>query len=175
MDRFLSLAEQKKLFGEDSDHSNMTNIYGGAFQIDARPDENPAGKWVDRTYRKLTGHELFPKYARGAGYVLSPSLCRYIAQGLPEHDSGKGDLPLLSWQVFGCSMGFLGHRHSPWVYLVDHPFHVLHCVTWLEHDSYTFAVYETVCICTLFLSTCTHHIRNYGWILHCTFISGLWR
>lgn len=95
MDRFLSLAEQKKLFG-DSDHSNMTNIYGGAFQNDARPDENPAGKWVDRTYRKLTGHELFPKYARGAGYVLSPSLCRYIAQGLPEHDSGKGD----DWATF---------------------------------------------------------------------------
>lgn len=88
MDRFLSMAEQKKLFHPDT---NSTNIYGGAFQSGARPDENPAGKWVDRTYRKLTGHELFPKYARGAGYVLSPPLCRYIAEGLPGRDSGDGD------------------------------------------------------------------------------------
>ena len=36
MDRFLSMAEQKKLFHPDT---NSTNIYGGAFQSGARPDE----------------------------------------------------------------------------------------------------------------------------------------
>ena len=100
MDRFLSMAEQKKLFDPNF---NSTNIYGGAFQNDARPDENPAGKWVDRTYRKLTGHNLFPKYARGAGYVLSPSLCRYIAEGLPDdlldHQGDRDSIMHTLWRL----------------------------------------------------------------------------
>ena len=40
--------------------------------------------WVPTTYGdglRLTGHELFPTYARGAGYALSPALCRFIAAG----------------------------------------------------------------------------------------------
>jgi len=112
MDRFLSMAEQKKLFHPDT---NSTNIYGGAFQSGARPDENPAGKWVDRTYRKLTGHELFPKYARGAGYVLSPPLCRYIAEGLPGRDSGDGDIDS-SWSLLCIGFGF---EHERLVHLTN--------------------------------------------------------
>ena len=40
LDRLLALLEAKKLFQEDAqDHG----IYAGAFQTNARPDENPAG------------------------------------------------------------------------------------------------------------------------------------
>lgn len=88
MDRFLLLAEKKKLFGQE--FGNPTNIYGGKFLHNHKPNASLASKWTDRTYSKLTGLEYFPAYAHGAGYILSPSLCRYIAEGLSEH-AAKSD------------------------------------------------------------------------------------
>ena len=87
MDRFLLSAENLKLFGHGG---HPTNIYGGKFLHNHKPNASLANKWADRTYSKLTGLEYFPAYAHGAGYILSPSLCRYIAEGLSEH-SGKSD------------------------------------------------------------------------------------
>lgn len=93
MDRFLLLAEKKKLFGQE--FGNPTNIYGGKFLHNHKPNASLASKWTDRTYGKLTGLEYFPAYAHGAGYILSPSLCRYIAEGLSEH-AAKSD----AWAAF---------------------------------------------------------------------------
>jgi len=96
MDRLLPLLESQQLFQKDGEEG--PGIYGGAFQSNARPDETPGGKWADRTYRLMTGHDLFPKYARGAGYLLSPSLCRYIAgilEAQPDSEDTWAGLPHL--------------------------------------------------------------------------------
>ena len=87
LDRFLARAEGLNLF------SKLGAFYGGMMYLHTYPRKN--GKWHDSVYRNLTGQILFPHYARGHGYVLSASLCRFLA--VREVDDGTSswiNLPL---------------------------------------------------------------------------------
>ncbi|CAK8998719.1 unnamed protein product [Durusdinium trenchii] len=86
LDRLLSLAEGKKLFPSDE----TPDIYGGYFAYQDKQVKKMEGKLKDLDYRKLTGHNRFPKYAKGAGYLLSRRLCRCL---VPESMSCLIGLP----------------------------------------------------------------------------------
>eukprot|EP00440_Ansanella_granifera_P005993 gb/GFBE01006501.1/.p1 GENE.gb/GFBE01006501.1/~~gb/GFBE01006501.1/.p1 ORF type:complete len:402 (+),score=74.43 gb/GFBE01006501.1/:1-1206(+) len=101
LDRVLAFAEKKDLFRGHGD--KRPPVYAGSFMQATKPDESSSSKWADRLYqyRRVTGHDDPPKYAAGAGYMLSPSLCRFIADQedsavpaeVPDHDARWTVLP----------------------------------------------------------------------------------
>lgn len=78
VDRLLAFAEAHDLF-RDGRH-DRPDVYAGHFWRGALPQETPGRKFADLEYRKVTDFDHFPTYAAGAGYLLGPSLCRYIME-----------------------------------------------------------------------------------------------
>jgi len=96
MDRLLAFAQGHDLFRDG--RNDRPDVYGGLFWRGATPRETPGKKWADLEYRKLTDFDRFPTYAAGAGYLLGPSLCRYImeqqdALTLAKSDTRWADAP----------------------------------------------------------------------------------
>lgn len=81
MDRLLAVAETNNMFRDG--RNDRPDVYAGKFQRGVTPRETPGQKWADLEYRKVTDFDHFPTYAAGAGYLLGPSLCRYIME---QHD-----------------------------------------------------------------------------------------
>jgi len=81
MNRFFKFADKHDLWRAADDP--RPGIYGGDFSTGTSetPIENANNKWAEPNYRKLTGHQHFPWHAKGAGYLLSPSLVKFIAYG----------------------------------------------------------------------------------------------
>eukprot|EP00441_Pelagodinium_beii_P017165 CAMPEP_0197657380 /NCGR_PEP_ID=MMETSP1338-20131121/44587_1 /TAXON_ID=43686 ORGANISM="Pelagodinium beii, Strain RCC1491" /NCGR_SAMPLE_ID=MMETSP1338 /ASSEMBLY_ACC=CAM_ASM_000754 /LENGTH=343 /DNA_ID=CAMNT_0043233727 /DNA_START=426 /DNA_END=1457 /DNA_ORIENTATION=+ len=77
LDRLLNLAEKSDMFRSADD--TRPGIYAGKFFLDAQPVEVEGSRWRDTEYRRLTGMHTFPTYACGAGYMMSPSLAKYIS------------------------------------------------------------------------------------------------
>ncbi|CAK8998801.1 unnamed protein product [Durusdinium trenchii] len=111
LDRLLSLAEGKKLFPSDE----TPDIYGGYFAYQDKQVKKMEGKLKDLDYRKLTGHNRFPKYAKGAGYLLSRRLCRHIANFPEDNKFDWAPMPALrSLSNEDVSVGFWLQPVSHW-------------------------------------------------------------
>jgi len=81
LDRLLAALEKEKAFSPDQ------NLYMGNFQAGAgakvvteKTKDKTLAKWVDATYKPLTGLEKYPVHAKGPGYLLSYSMAVYLAQ-----------------------------------------------------------------------------------------------
>lgn len=75
MDRLLSFLDGKHLFDMNA---SMPGIYAGNFagpQEPALRDDDS----LDNVFVALSGSSFYPVYAKGAGFVLSPDLCEFIA------------------------------------------------------------------------------------------------
>jgi len=79
MNRFFKFADQHDLWRAADDP--RPGIYGGDFSTGTTeaPIEKDNNKWAEPDYTKLTGKKYFPWHAKGAGYLLSPSLVKFIA------------------------------------------------------------------------------------------------
>eukprot|EP00933_Yihiella_yeosuensis_P046071 TRINITY_DN4153_c0_g1_i1.p1 TRINITY_DN4153_c0_g1~~TRINITY_DN4153_c0_g1_i1.p1 ORF type:complete len:405 (+),score=88.41 TRINITY_DN4153_c0_g1_i1:50-1264(+) len=80
VDRLLQVAEDKKLFRIEDDPN--PGVYGGAFETKV-PDSE--GKYADPIYPSISDFHRYPRFAKGPGYMLSPTLCEFIA-GLSDDD-----------------------------------------------------------------------------------------
>lgn len=89
LDRMLEFLEQKSLFDLSPD---VPGIYAGDFADGSgvRAVEDPGAKWFDDVFPQFTGESIYPKHAKGAGYVLSPDLVKYIASMGPGNDEHMG-------------------------------------------------------------------------------------
>lgn len=91
VDRLLEFLEQRSLFSIPSDDPG---VYGGDFGdgTNVHAVEDPEAKWFDGVFRKFTGERIYPKHAKGAGYLLSPDLVEFIASMGPGIDgNGRGE------------------------------------------------------------------------------------
>lgn len=94
MDRLLYFLDKQDLWRGPGDQRD--GIYAGNFKAGegAKPIEKPNNRWSDLIFRKVTGHAFFPKHAKGPGYLLSPSLCRFISEWAP-HEENRGGWAML--------------------------------------------------------------------------------
>lgn len=73
MDRLLTLLEQRHLF---EGNATLPGIYAGNFK---QGTNVRADNWEGNLYSSITGSKVYPVHAKGAGYLLSPDLCEFIA------------------------------------------------------------------------------------------------
>jgi len=78
VDRLLEFLEERSLFTLASD---APGIYAGDFADGSgvRAVADPQAKWFDGIFHEFTGEEIYPRHAKGAGYILSPDLVEFIA------------------------------------------------------------------------------------------------
>lgn len=80
LDRLLPFFEANHMFWDVQSDSG-TSIYAGDFSgTGAKPITKKGHKWEDQIYTNRTGMSVYPRHAKGPGYVLSPDLARYIAE-----------------------------------------------------------------------------------------------
>jgi len=78
MDRLFQFLDRERLWGNEN--GTTLGIYGGHFY---KPYEHD--NWTDPTsnaFMALTGSHSLPQHAAGAGYILSPDLCEFIADNM---------------------------------------------------------------------------------------------
>jgi len=91
-DRLLDMFDEKKLWSKG-------RLYAGNFQSGAGavPHQDKNSKWYDPVYKQATQMNVYPRHAKGAGYILSRSLAEYVAtvqagthEFLPSEDVATG-------------------------------------------------------------------------------------
>ncbi|KAF4700966.1 hypothetical protein FOZ62_026397, partial [Perkinsus olseni] len=85
---------------------NDRRVYAGAFRTDVvewRPEEK-GSKWWDGDFKQMTGLEHYPYNAKGAGYIVSYDLAKYLADP---------PLPLRRWTHEDVGVG-------SWLMAIDH-------------------------------------------------------
>lgn len=88
LDRLFALLERERLWG--SENSTALSIYGGHFDGPGE-DHSPWAAATSDAIMNLTGSHSLPPHAAGAGYLLSPDLCEYIAgMGAPSEQVRDG-------------------------------------------------------------------------------------
>jgi len=125
LDRLLHHFDANSLWTKDK-------LYAGRFKaLGQKPVANNSSKWYDPVYGKITGFQMYPKHAKGAGYVLSRSLAEGLARQpldfwafIPCEDTAVGfwliaaekqiyELPVVSWNA-NCAEGIvIDHAITP--------------------------------------------------------------
>ncbi|KAF4673420.1 hypothetical protein FOL47_010572 [Perkinsus chesapeaki] len=85
---------------------NDRRVYAGAFRTDVVEwrQEDKGSKWWDGDFKKMTGLERYPYNAKGAGYIVSYDLAKYLADP---------PLPLRRWTHEDVGVG-------SWLMAIDH-------------------------------------------------------
>ncbi|EER13099.1 Beta-1,3-galactosyltransferase, putative, partial [Perkinsus marinus ATCC 50983] len=99
LERLLNFIEKEKMWDD-------RRVYAGAFRTDVvewRAEEK-GSKWWDGDFKKMTGLEHYPYNAKGAGYIVSYDLAKYLADP---------PIPLRRWTHEDVGVG-------SWLMAVDH-------------------------------------------------------
>jgi len=90
MDRLFSFLDQERLWGNEN--GTALGIYGGDFYTTGA--HNISAAPTSDAIMALTGSHSLPPHASGAGFILSPDLCKFIADMGAPSEKQQDDIKL---------------------------------------------------------------------------------